>query len=229
MAPEERTRAANDVLEACEAALLDLDGTLIDSNYQHAIAWFRAFRAEGVIVPLWRVHRHVGMGGDQLVEAVAGAEVEERLGERLRTTEPEQFAQLRDECEPLEGVRELVEALRRRGLRVVLASSAPQDDLDHFLDLLGLRRLVDGWTSATDVDRSKPSPDIVHAALERAGTRAGVMIGDSRWDVEAAAAAGLGSICVITGGWAEQELLDAGAAAVFASLTELASALAPPD
>jgi HAD superfamily hydrolase (TIGR01509 family) len=206
--------------------LLDLDGTLIDSNYQHAIAWFRAFRSENVVVPLWRIHRHVGMGGDQLVEAVAGANVEDRLGEALRSAEPAEFRPLRDECAPLPGVADLVHGLKRRGLRIILASSAPDDDLNYFLDLLGLRETVEGWTSASDVKRSKPHPDIVEVALERAGTRAAVMIGDSGWDVEAAASAGLPSICVITGGWSEQELLEAGAVAVFSSLAVLAAAVA---
>jgi HAD superfamily hydrolase (TIGR01549 family) len=217
--------AANDVIAGCDAVLLDLDGTLIDSNYQHAIAWFRAFRAAGLVVPMWRLHRHVGMGGDQLVKAVAGAGVEVRLGEGLRKAEAEEFAHVRDECEPLEGVRELIDVLKRRGLRIVLASSAPEKDLGRFLGLLALHELVDGSTSASDVDRSKPHPDIVEVALERAGSHAAVMVGDSRWDVEAAAAAGLASICVITGGWSEQELLEAGAAAVFGSLMELAAAL----
>ncbi len=209
----------------CDAALLDLDGTLVDSNYQHALAWFRAFRAHGYVVPVWKAHRHVGMGGDQLVTAVAGREVEEADGDSLRRAESQEFERLRDECEPLEGVHGLVDALKELGLRVVLASSASDHDLDHFLDLLDLRDRVDGWTTAEDVDRSKPHPDIVEAALERAETRSGVMIGDSRWDVEAAANAGLDTLCVITGGWSADELLEAGALAVYESLGELSDAL----
>jgi HAD superfamily hydrolase (TIGR01549 family) len=217
--------AAPDLLGDAEAALLDLDGTLVDSNYQHALAWFRAFRAHGIVLPVWRLHRHVGMGGDQLVKSVAGQEVEDELGDRLRAAEKAEFAELRDECEPLEGIPELVSALDRRGLRIVLASSSPAKDLDYFLDALDLRDRVHGWTTADDVERSKPHPDVVHAALDRAGTRAAVMIGDSRWDVESAANAGVPTVCVITGGWSEQELLDAGAEAVFDSLGALADAL----
>jgi len=170
---------------------------------------------------MWRCHRHIGMGGDELVRAVAGDEVEERLGGALRDASRDEFRALRAECTALEGARELCAELRRRGLAVVLASSAGQDDLDHFLDVLDARELVDGWTTADDVERSKPHPDIVEAALERAGTRDAVMVGDSRWDVEAAANAGLAAVCVITGGWSRQELRDHGAAAVFESLVEL--------
>jgi len=170
---------------------------------------------------MWRIHRHIGMGGDQLVAAVAGDAIEERLGDRLRDAAHEEFQKLRDECAPLEGARELCVELKRRGLALVLASSASQDDLDHFLDVLGVREVVDGWTTADDVERTKPHPDVVEAALDKAGTRAAVMVGDSRWDVEAAANAGLETICVITGGWSEQELRDAGARCVFDSLVEL--------
>jgi HAD superfamily hydrolase (TIGR01509 family) len=169
---------------------------------------------------MWRLHRHIGMGGDQLVAAVAGDDVEQRLGDELRAAEKEAFAPLRDECAPLAGARELVEELDRRGLEVVLASSSNEDDLSHFLDELGVRELVQ-YTTADDVERSKPHPDVVHAALEKAGATDAVMVGDSRWDIEAAANAGLQTVCVITGGWSEQELRDAGAACVFDSLVAL--------
>jgi HAD superfamily hydrolase (TIGR01549 family) len=174
---------------------------------------------------MWRLHRHIGMGGDQFVRAVAGDEVEGRLGDALRAASREEFGRLRGECEPLEGARELVEELKRRGHVVVLASSSNEDDLDHFLDLLGVRELVDAWTSAGDVERTKPHPDVIHAALEKAGGGEAVMVGDSRWDIEAAANAGVPTVCVITGGWSEQELRDHGAVAVFDSLVELRQGL----
>jgi HAD superfamily hydrolase (TIGR01549 family) len=170
---------------------------------------------------MWRAHRHIGMGGDQLVAAVAGHEVEERLGDELRDASREEFRRLRDECEPLEGAKALCVELKRRGHVVVLASSSNSDDLDHFLDLLQVRDVVDGWTTADDVERTKPHPDVIEAALAKAGTREGAMLGDSRWDVAAAASAGLETVCVITGGWSEQELRDAGAAGVFGSLVAL--------
>ena len=103
----------------------------------------------------------------------------------------------------------------------MLASSSNEDDLNHFLDELDVRDLVDGYTTSDDVERTKPHPDVVRAALERAGTSEAVMVGDSRWDIEAARNAGLDTVCVITGGWSEQELTDHGAVAVFASLVEL--------
>ena len=171
------------------------------------------------------MHRHIGMGGDQLVTAVAGEDVEERLGDALRDASKEEFQKLRDECVPLEGAHDLVVELKRRGFVVVLASSSNENDLDHFLDELGVRDVVDDWTTADDVERTKPDPDVIHAALDKAGTRDAVMVGDSRWDIEAAANAGLETVCVITGGWSEQELRDHGAVAVFDSLVALREGL----
>ena len=103
------------------AALLDLDGTLVDTNYQHALAWFRALRHEGVVVPIWRIHRHIGMGGDQIVTALAGEEVENRLGDRLREAEHREFLAMRDECEPLAGSTNLLAQLALWGSSVLLA------------------------------------------------------------------------------------------------------------
>jgi HAD superfamily hydrolase (TIGR01549 family) len=211
------------------AVLLDLDGTLVDANYQHALAWFRALRSRGVIVPIWRIHRHIGMGGDQLVTAVAGEDVEERYGDELRAAEHEEFLGMRAECEPLAGANELLHALHDRAAAVILASSASQDDVQHFLGLLDADAVIDGWTSSDDVEKSKPHPDIVRAALDKApDVDRAVMIGDSRWDVEAAARAGLETACVLTGGWSTQELVASGAAAVFESLVELRSHLEDP-
>jgi HAD superfamily hydrolase (TIGR01549 family) len=207
------------------AALLDLDGTLVDSNYQHALAWYRAFRRFDVVLPMWRLHRHIGMGGDQYVAAVSSDEIEKRSGDDLRDAHDEEFQKLRDECAPLEGAHDLLVELKRRAHAVVLASSSNEDDLDHFLGVLDAKTLVDGYTTADDVAKTKPHPDVVHAALEKAGTNDGVMIGDSRWDVEAAAKAGLETICLITGGWSEQELRDHGAVAVYDSVPDLIAGL----
>jgi HAD superfamily hydrolase (TIGR01549 family) len=170
---------------------------------------------------MWRVHRHIGMGGDQIVEAIAGAEVEREHGDSLRAASKQEFKPLRDECVPLEGAHELIVELKRRGLVVVLASSSNQDDLDHFLDALDVRDVVDAWTTSDDVERTKPHPDVIQAALDQAGVQDGVMVGDSRWDIEAAANAGLETVCVITGGWSEQELRAHGAVAVYDSLVGL--------
>ncbi len=203
------------------AALLDVDGTLIDSNYHHALAWYRAFRRSGIVLPLWRIHRHVGMGGDQLLPALLGERLDEERGEEIREARDEEYRRLIGEVSPLEGSRELIAELKERGLTVVLASSSPQDEIDHYLELLDARELADAWTTDDDVEATKPEPDLVHAALEKAGTEDAVMVGDTPWDVEAARKAGLETICVITGGFSEQELRDAGALAVFESVDEL--------
>ena len=203
------------------AALLDVDGTLIDANYQHALAWYRAFRRFDIVLPVWRLHRHIGMGGDQYVAAVAGDEVEERSGDELRDAHSEEFERMRAECEPLEGASDLPRELKRRGSTVVLASSSDEDDLKFFVERLDAAACIQGWTSKDDVERTKPHPEAIEAALEKAGTRDAVMVGDSRWNIEAAARASLETVCVITGGWSEQELRDHGAAAVFDSIPHL--------
>jgi HAD superfamily hydrolase (TIGR01509 family) len=210
---------------AKRAALLDVDGTLIDANYQHALAWYRAFKRYGIVVPLWRIHRHVGMGGDQLIPALVGDDVDE---DAISDARKEEYGKLIDEVSPLAGARELIEDLKQRGVTVVLASSSPQDEIDHYLELLDARGLADGWTTDEDVASTKPEPDLVRAALDKAGTDDAVMIGDTPWDIEAARKAGLETITVITGGFSEQELRDAGAAAVFESLDELRRHLDEP-
>ena len=211
-----------------DAALLDVDGTLIDTNYQHALAWYRAFRRHGFVLPVWRIHRAIGMGGDQLVPALVGEEKDREQGDELRDTRDSLYKELIDEVEPLEGAHDLISEIKERGLRVVLASSSPQDELDRYLELLDARDLADGWTTKDDVEATKPAPDLVRAALDKAGTERAVMIGDTRWDIEAAAKAGVETICVMTGGWSRQELLDAGAVAVFESVGELRQRLDEP-
>ena len=211
------------------AAIVDVDGTLVDSNYHHAIAWQRALRRHGVSVPAWRIHRHIGMGGDQLVAAVAGDEVEERCGDAVRDAETSLYMELIDEVQPLAGARELIVALGERFDSVVLASSAKEDEVDYYLDLLEARGIADAWTTSADVEATKPEPDLVHAALEKAGADGGLMIGDTAWDVKAALRAGLVAVGVLTGGFAEAELRDAGAAAVFESVRELAARVGELD
>ncbi len=203
------------------AAILDIDGTLVDTNYQHTIAWYRAFRQSGVTLPLWRIHRHIGMGGDQLVAALTSDGFEASDGDEVRTAEKILYRELMDEVRPLEGARELVEDLKRRGHPVVLASSAKADEVEHYLDLLDVRELADSWTDSSDVGSTKPEPDLVQAALEKAGGGEGVMIGDSTWDCLAAGRAGIETLAVLTGGFSEAELREAGATAVFGSVQEL--------
>ena len=203
------------------AAILDIDGTLVDTNYQHALAWFRALREHGELLPVWRIHRHIGMGGDHLVEALCGSEVEAEKGEDIRAVEKERYGELIGEVEPFEGARELIEELKDRGHAVVLASSAKSDEVDHYLDLLDARELVDAWTDSSDVEATKPEPDLVHAAIDKAGGGEAVMVGDSTWDCEAAGRAGIETVAVLTGGFSEAELREAGAVIVFQSIDEL--------
>jgi HAD superfamily hydrolase (TIGR01509 family) len=208
------------------AAILDVDGTLVDTNYQHALAWYRAFRQHGVTLPLWEIHRHVGMGGDQLVAAMVGEGFEAEHGDDVRAAEKALYLSLIAEVQPLRGARELLEALRAGGHAVVLASSAKPDELQHYLSLLDAHEVADGWTDSGDVERTKPEPDLVSAAVEKAGGGPAVMIGDSTWDCQAAKRAGLETIGVLTGGFSEDELRDAGATVVFRSLPELCDGLA---
>ena len=208
------------------AAILDVDGTLVDTNYHHAIAWHRAFSDQGIELPVWRIHRHIGMGGDQLVSALAGDDVEAEKGDAIRDVEKERYTELIDEVRPLEGSRELIRDLRDRGLTVVLASSAKEDEVGHYLDLLEARDIVESWTTSADVEATKPEPDLIEAAMDKAETRDAVMVGDSTWDIEAAKRAGIETLAVLTGGFAEAELLEAGASRVFGSVAELREKLA---
>jgi HAD superfamily hydrolase (TIGR01509 family) len=203
------------------AAILDIDGTLVDSNYQHTLAWYRALRQHDQHIAIWRIHRHIGMGGDQLVASLCGDEVEEEQGEDIRAAEKALYMALIDEVEPLHGARDLIVDLKRLDRDVVLASSAKPDEIEHYLDLLDARGLADAWTSAGDVEQTKPAPDLVEAALERVNGGPAVMVGDSTWDCRAAANAGVETIAVLTGGFSEEELRDAGAIAVFKSIEEL--------
>jgi HAD superfamily hydrolase (TIGR01509 family) len=204
-------------------AILDIDGTLVDTNYHHAVAWYRAFRQHGVVLPIWRIHRHIGMGGDQLVSALTDDSGEEEKGDDIRAAEKPLYLAFIEEVEPMEGARDLISDLKDRGHDVVLASSAKQDEVDHYLDQLDARELADDWTMSDDVESTKPSPDLVHAALEKVGASAdnAVMVGDTTWDIEAAKRAGVATIAVMTGGFGRDELEDAGAAAVYDSVAEL--------
>jgi HAD superfamily hydrolase (TIGR01509 family) len=208
-------------------AILDIDGTLVDTNYQHALAWFRAFRKHEIVLPVWRIHRHIGMGGDQLVGALTDDRVEEQLGDEIRDAEKQFYLELIDEVEPMEGSRRLIEELKDRGHTVLLASSAKEDEVDHYLDLLDARELADGWTTSADVEATKPDPDLVNSALQQANGDPGdaVMVGDTPWDVHAAADAGVRTIAVLSGGFAIEELRESGAVAVFESVKELCEQL----
>jgi len=208
-------------------AVLDIDGTLVDTNYQHAISWYRAFRRHGIVLPIWRVHRHIGMGGDQVVKALTDERTDREQGDEIRASEKELYLEAIEEVEPMEGSRELIEELRRRKHAVVLASSAKEDEVEHYLKLLDATELADAWTTSADVEATKPEPDLVKAALERVdgSAQAAVMVGDTPWDVHAARKAGVPTIAVLTGGFAIEELRESGAVEVFESVAELCAGL----
>ncbi|HZB18591.1 MAG TPA: HAD family hydrolase [Blastococcus sp.] len=219
-------------MSGARIAVLDVDGTLVDTNYQHALAWYRAFRSLGETYPIWRIHRLIGMGGDRLVAALGGDHVEARIGDDARERWVEEFDRLIDEVAPLPGAREFLAAVRERGHRVVLASSGKPQHVDHFLDLLDARDLAEAWTSSEDVESTKPAPDLLQVALQKLGEpldAPSVVVGDSVFDVEAAKNAGMPAIVVRSGGFGDDELRDAGAVGIYDTPADLTAALDRTD
>ena len=194
--------------------VLDLDGTLVDSVYQHVVSWQAAFHDVGLHVSSVRIHEAIGMGGDRLVAAVAGDSAENAVGDEVRRLHDTYFRSgLRTIC-PLDGAPELVDALVDRGHRVVLASSSEAGLVDALLDIVGIGHRLDAVVTGSDEAASKPAPDLVTLAVERGGGGPAVVVGDATWDVESATAAGARSIGVRSGGVSAERLLAAGAAAV---------------
>ena len=203
------------------AVLFDIDGTLTDSTYHHALAWKRAFDRHDVTIPMWRIHRTIGMGGDKLVAHVAGDEVEDRLGDTLRDQWREEYLELKKEVANLPGATDLVRKLADQGYQVALASSGDPEFADEALDDLDIRRSVTVLKTSADVEGSKPEPDLVEVTLEALGTSRAVLVGDTPYDVQAAARAGLPCIGVRSGGYSEAELTEAGAVLVVDALEDL--------
>jgi len=212
-----------------DTAIFDVDGTLVDSNYQHALAWFRAFRRYDITLPLWQLHRAIGMGGDQYVKHVAGDHVESKHGDALRDAWESEFDTMIDEVRPFEGARSLLEDVKERGFRLVLASSGKSRHVETLLDLFDGKDLADAWTTSDDAENSKPAPDIVQAALDRVDGAHGVMIGDSTWDCIAAKKLDVPTLAVRTGGFSTEELTESGAVRVYESLIELRDDLDSTD
>jgi HAD superfamily hydrolase (TIGR01549 family) len=202
--------------------VLDVDGTLVDTNYQHAIAWHRAFKEHGYRVAIWEIHRHIGMGGDQLIGSILGEEAEDADGEELRDAHSEAYSKLIGEVEAMDCASELIAELDDAGATVILASSAQKDELDRYVELLGAGERIAGATSSADAERTKPHPELVEVALDKYGSGGpALMVGDSTWDVKAAESAGVPTLALLTGGFSEAELREAGAAEVERSLASV--------
>ncbi len=215
-------------MSASLIAVLDVDGTLVDTNYHHALAWYRAFRSLGETFPVWRIHRLIGMGGDHLVAALGGDDVEARIGDEVRERWVREADPLMGEVSLLPGARELIVALRERGHRVVLASSGKPHHVAQALDMLDVREIVHGWTTSEDVEDTKPAPDLLQVALAKIGApedAPSVVVGDSVYDVEAATNAGMPAIVVRSGGFGDDELTGAGAVAIYDTPADLTAAL----
>jgi len=198
------------------AILFDIDGTLVDSNYAHVAAWSRALDDVGHPVDSWRIHRAIGMDSQLLLADLLGGRADD-LGERASELHSEHYLASAGSLRAFAGASDLVSAVAALGLQVVLATSAPEDELELLRSVLGIDDTVAVVTSAADVDQAKPAPDIVQVALERAGVEPAdaIMIGDSVWDVRGAAHAGVPSIGLLSGGTGRLELLEAGALAVY--------------
>ena len=204
------------------AVLFDIDGTLVDSNYLHVVAWMGAFESAGCYAEAWRIHEAIGMDSDKLLEHLLGDDAG-RLGKRASDEHGRQYKKLGGLLKPFDGARELLRTVSQRGLKVVLATSAPEDELDLLRKILDVEDAVEVVTNAEDVDTAKPAPDIVQVALERAGVPAAqaVFVGDAVWDVQAAKSAGVRCLAVRTGGISPAPLLDAGAFAIYDSVRTL--------
>lgn len=198
------------------AVLFDVDGTLVDSNYLHVHAWTRAFHDVDIEVSAWRIHRSIGMDGSTLVQSLSDG-ADDGVRETLKDLHSRYYRETVALLRPLPGARDLLDAIGQRGLQVVLASSAPEDELETLRRVLDREDVISAATSSKDVDTAKPEPDIVRVALDRAGVGPdhAVFVGDAVWDAEASRRAGVRSIGVLSGGVSRQELENAGASMVY--------------
>jgi len=202
--------------------LVDVDGTLVDTNYLHTIAWWRAFQDIGEDVSMSTIHPLIGMGSDQLVEQALGRESDEASDGHSR-----HYDGFKDEIKAFPKAADLLRELAGRGGRVILATSSDEKDLDRLREAVGADDAIDDAVSKGDVAHSKPSPDIFEAALEKFDLDAGrtMVVGDTVWDVEAAGKLDLPVVCVLTGGSSRQQLEEAGAVAVYEDVAELLTQL----
>src|SRR3954469_2002412 len=200
--------------------LFDVDGTLVDTNYLHVIAWWQAFRSQGHDVPMTRLHRTVGQGSDQFVSSIL-----DRDDDKVADAHSDFYGQWKHQLVAFAGAADLLRMTKKAGLSVVLATSASEGEAEHLTAAIDADDVIDVVTTKADVDASKPDPDIVNTALDRAGLRAAdaIFVGDTVWDVQAASRAGVRCVCVLSGGLSEGELQDAGAIAVYRDVVQLAA------
>ncbi len=200
------------------AVLLDVDGTLVDSAYIHALAWRRAFVDHGFDVPTASVHAMIGAGSDVLMRELIGEERED-----VQETRKGRFDELEDEIRACDGAGDLIRAIHEAGAKAVLATSSEKEQLEALLATIDADDSIDDVVTASDVDEAKPCPDVFVAAMEKAGAdpSSAIAVGDTVWDVEAAAGAGLKCVCVLTGGIGRLELEEAGAVAVYRDVADL--------
>jgi len=198
--------------------IFDIDGTLVDPTYLHTAAWRRAFLDHGLDILTADIHRHIGMGSGLLLERLAGTTRDD-----LKDAWRKHFEALKPEIRALPGAPDLLRAVAESGAAVVLASSSEEDDVEDLLDALDVGDIVDVVTSSGDVEEAKPDPEVFEVAMAKAGLEAGraIVVGDTVWDVEAAARCGLPCVGVLTGGISDGELRQAGAVAVYRGARDL--------
>lgn len=197
-----------------DTVILDLDGTLVDTVYQHVLAWRSAFLNVGVDLPAWRIHRAIGIGGDRLVSELAGRRVEQAVGDEVRQLHAMRFEDQLPHVTPTEGAPELLETLRTKDLNVVVASSGEAKVTERLLSLLGAAETLHAWVAGDQAENSKPAADLLHLAMEKVSGQTALVIGDTKWDVESARKADFPCVGVLTGGVSHAELREAGAVAV---------------
>lgn len=204
-----------------DTVVLDVDGTLVDSNYHHTLAWGRAFAGSGYDVPLWRIHRSIGMGSDRLVPRLIGEEAADEVADAVIEAWEREFEKLLPEIRPLPHARELLARLAECPVTVVLASSGRPEHTRHFLELLDGEDAVDHIARGAGETDSKPAPDLIEKAVAEADGEHPMVIGDSVWDAEAARRAGALAVGLLTGGTGAAELEAAGAQTVCENIAAL--------
>jgi HAD superfamily hydrolase (TIGR01509 family) len=207
--------------------LLDVDGTLVDTTYLHAVAWWEALRQRGVDVPMATIHRGIGMGSDKLLDHLLGPDRDRDADDALTTAHDVLYGAWWERLRPLPGAADLLRAIADRGLAVVLASSAKEPELEQLRRVIGADDVITAATSCSDAEQSKPAPDILQAALDQSDVdpHAAVFVGDSVWDVQAAGRLYIPCIGLTCGGTSADELTEAGAVAVYDDPAALLGAL----